>query len=323
MMAQSRGEFTLTVEKAAHGTRLDLFLTGYLPAQSRAQIQRYIRDGHIVLNAAPTKAKTPVKAGDLIQGHLPAPSPSEILPEKLPLRFIYEDEHIVVVDKPPGMVVHPAGRVQSGTMVNALLFHLQDLQGVGGVLRPGIVHRLDKGTSGVMVVAKHDRAHEGLVRQFKEREVTKVYLALVYGKIEEAEGIITAPMGRHPTDRKRFSLRTRQPKDALTEWRVKERFEGITFVQVAPKTGRTHQIRVHMASINHPLVGDPLYTKKRRLTQIEDSVLREEIEALGRQALHASRIAFRHPITGKTVEFTAPLPADMEAVLEVLRDTRA
>ena len=322
-MVQAEGEFTFTVERAGHGKRLDLFLTEHLPAQSRAQIQRYIRDGHIVLNAAPAKAGTPVKAGDIIQGHLPTPSPSEILPEKLPLRFIYEDEHIVVVDKPAGMVVHPAGRVQSGTMVNALLFHLHDLQGVGGVLRPGIVHRLDKGTSGVMVVAKHDRAHEGLVRQFKGREVTKSYLALVYGKIEGAEGVITAPMGRHPTDRKRFSLRTRQPKEALTQWLVQERFAGITYVQVAPKTGRTHQIRVHMASINHPLVGDPLYTKKRRLTQIEDPVLRKKIEALGRQALHASRIAFRHPITGKTVEFTASLPADMEAILEVLRGTRA
>jgi len=321
-MAQSGGEFTLTVEKAGHGKRLDLFLAEHLPAPSRAQIQRYIREGYIVLNAAHAKAGTPVKAGDLIQGRLPAPSPSEVRPEKLPLPFIYEDRDIVVVNKPAGMVVHPAGRVQSGTMVNALLFHLHDLQGVGGVLRPGIVHRLDKGTSGVMVVAKHDRAHEALVRQFKEREVTKVYLALVYGKIEGAEGVITAPMGRHPTDRKRFSVRTRQPKEALTQWRVKERFEGITFVQVAPKTGRTHQIRVHMASINHPLVGDPLYTKKRRLIQIEDPVLREKIEALGRQALHASRIAFRHPTTGKTVEFTAPLPADMEAVLEVLRGTK-
>ncbi|MBN1254366.1 MAG: RluA family pseudouridine synthase [Deltaproteobacteria bacterium] len=322
-MAQSGGEFTLTVERAGHNKRLDLFLAEHLPAQSRAQIQRYIRDGHIVLNAAPAKAKTQVKAGDLITGHLPAPTVSEVIPEELPIPFIYQDEHIVVINKPAGMVVHPAGRVQSGTVVNALLFHVRDLQGVGGVVRPGIVHRLDKGTSGVMVAAKSDRAHEALVNQFKEREVQKTYLALVYGKIEGAEGAITAPMGRHPTDRKRFSLRTRQPKEALTEWLVQERFEGITFVQVSPKTGRTHQIRVHMASINHPLVGDPLYTKTRRFAQIEDSVLRERIEALGRQALHASRIAFRHPITGKTLEFTAPLPADIENILEVLRGTRA
>jgi 23S rRNA pseudouridine1911/1915/1917 synthase len=314
--------FTLTVEKADRGKRLDLFLTEQLPAQSRAQIQRYIREGCILLNAAQTKAGTRLKEGDLIKGQIPAPRPAVALPEDLPIRLIYEDADIVVVDKPAGMVVHPAGGVQSGTLVNALLFRLKDLQGVGGVLRPGIVHRLDKGTSGVMVVAKNDQAHEALVRQFKGREVKKIYLALVYGNVQGAEGIIAAPMGRHPIDRKRFSLRTRQPKEALTEWQVKERFEGITLVQVAPKTGRTHQIRVHMASRGYPLVGDPLYTKKRRLAQIEDPVLRGRIEALGRQALHASSLAFRHPTIGKIVEFTAPLPADIEKILEVLRDTR-
>jgi 23S rRNA pseudouridine1911/1915/1917 synthase len=314
--------FTLTVEKADRGKRLDLFLTEQLPAQSRAQIQRYIREGCILLNAAQTKAGTRLKEGDLIKGQIPAPRPAVALPEDLPIRLIYEDADIVVVDKPAGMVVHPAGGVQSGTLVNALLFRLKDLQGVGGVLRPGIVHRLDKGTSGVMVVAKNDQAHEALVRQFKEREVKKIYLALVYGRMKEAEGTINAPLGRHPIDRKRFSLRTRQPKEALTEWQVKERFEGITLVQVAPKTGRTHQIRVHMASRGYPLVGDPLYTKKRRLAQIEDPVLRGRIEALGRQALHASSLAFRHPTIGKIVEFTAPLPADIEKILEVLRDTR-
>ncbi len=314
--------FTLTVEKADRGKRLDLFLAEQLPAPSRAQIQRYIKEGCILLNAAQAKAGTRLKEGDLIQGQIPAPAPAKALPEDLPIRFLYEDADIVVVDKPAGMVVHPAGGVQSGTLVNALLFRLKDLQGVGGVLRPGIVHRLDKGTSGVMVVAKNDQAHEALVRQFKGREVKKIYLALVYGKVQGAEGAIAAPMGRHPIDRKRFSLRTRQPKEALTKWRVKERFTGITLVQVAPRTGRTHQIRVHMASINHPLVGDPLYTKKRRLAQIEDPVLRGHIEALGRQALHASSLAFRHPIMGKTVEFTAPLPADIEKILEVLRDKR-
>jgi 23S rRNA pseudouridine1911/1915/1917 synthase len=314
--------FTLTVEKVDRGKRLDLFLAEHLPAQSRSQIQQYIREGSILLNAAQAKVGARVKQGDLIKGHIPAPTPAKALPEELPIRFIYEDADIVVVDKPPGMAVHPAGRMQSGTLVNALLFRLKDLQGVGGVLRPGIVHRLDKGTSGVMVVAKNDLAHDALVQQFRRREVKKLYLALVYGRMEGAEGAITAPLGRHPIDRKRFSLRTRQPKEALTEWRMRERFEGITFVQVAPRTGRTHQIRVHMASINHPLLGDPLYTKKRRLSLIEDPVLRKRIEALGRQALHASSIAFCHPSTGKIVEFTAPLPADIENILEVLRGKR-
>ena len=263
-MVQSTGELTFTVERADHGKRLDLFLTEHLSGQSRSQIQRYIREGFILLNAATAKGGMKLRERDLIQGQVPPAQASEVTPEELPITFIYEDEHIVVVDKLPGMTVHPAGRVTSGTLVNALLFHVRDLQGVGGILRPGIVHRLDKGTSGVMVVAKNDLAHDALVQQFKGREVKKTYLALAYGRMEGEEGVITAPMGRHPIDRKRFSLRTRQPKEALTGWQVKERFEGITFIQLSPKTGRTHQIRVHMSSIGHPLVGDPLYTKKQQ-----------------------------------------------------------
>jgi 23S rRNA pseudouridine1911/1915/1917 synthase len=318
-MANLAEHFTFTVGHGDHGKRLDLFLTEHLPGKSRSQIQRYIREGFILLNAATAKGGMRVKEWDLIQGRAPAPQASEVTPEELPIIFIYEDEDIVVVDKPPGMTVHPAARVTSGTLVNALLFHVRDLQGVGGILRPGIVHRLDKGTSGVMVVAKNDLAHEALVRQFKGREVKKIYLALVYGRMEADEGTITAPMGRHPIDRKRFSLRTRQPKEALTGWLVKERFEGITFVQVSPKTGRTHQIRVHLSSIGHPLVGDPLYTKKRWLDRLEDTSLKERIKFLGRQALHASLLAFRHPASGEPVEFTAPMPDDMETILEVLR----
>jgi 23S rRNA pseudouridine1911/1915/1917 synthase len=321
-MPTSGDAFTLTVEQADRGKRLDLFLAEHLPQASRSQIQRYLREGCILLNAGPVKAATRVKEGDLVKGRIPALTLSEALPQDLPIRFIYEDGDIVVVDKPPGMTVHPAGRLQTGTLVNALLFRLKDLQGVGGVLRPGIVHRLDKGTSGVMVVAKNDLAHDALVQQFRNREVQKLYLALVYGRMQDAEGTINAPLGRHPIDRKRFSLRTRAPKEAQTEWRVRERFGGITFVQVSPKTGRTHQIRVHMAALGHPLVGDPLYTKKRRLALVEDPVLRGRIEALGRQALHASSLAFRHPTTGKIVEFTAPLAADIKNILEVLRGKR-
>jgi 23S rRNA pseudouridine1911/1915/1917 synthase len=314
--------FTFKVGQGDHGKRLDLFLTEHLPGQSRTQIQRYIREGLILLNAATPKGGIKVRERDLIQGRIPAPQASEITPEDLPVTFIYEDEHIVVVDKPPGMTVHPAGRVTSGTLVNALLFHVGDLQGVGGVLRPGIVHRLDKGTSGVMVVAKNDLAHDALVQQFKGRQVQKIYLALAYGMMKGEEGVITAPMGRHPVDRKRFSLRTRTPKEALTRWQVKERFEGITFVQLSPKTGRTHQIRVHMSAIGHPLLGDPLYTKRRWLDRIEDLFLREGIKALGRQALHAFRLSFHHPATGERMEFTAPMPNDMEQILEVLRGKR-
>jgi 23S rRNA pseudouridine1911/1915/1917 synthase len=321
-MANPADNFTFTVGQGDQGKRLDLFLTEHLTGQSRSQIQRYIREGFILLNAAPVKGGMRVRERDLIQGRLPTPQASEVTPEELPVTFIYEDEDIAVVDKPPGMTVHPAGRVTTGTLVNALLFHVHDLQGVGGVLRPGIVHRLDKGTSGVMVVAKNDRAHDALVQQFKGREVHKIYLALAYGVMKGEAGTITAPMGRHPIDRKRFSLRTRQPKDALTGWQVKERFEGITFLQISPKTGRTHQIRVHMSAIGHPLLGDPLYTKKRWLDCIEDLSVRERIKALGRQALHAFRLAIRHPATGERMEFTAPIPDDMEPILEVLRGKR-
>jgi 23S rRNA pseudouridine1911/1915/1917 synthase len=321
-MANPAEQFSFTVAHGDHGKRLDLFLTEHLSGQSRSQIQRYIREGFILLNTATAKGGMKIRERDLIEGQVPPPQVSEVTPEELPVTFIYEDEHIVVVDKPPGMTVHPAGRVTSGTLVNALLFHVRDLQGVGGVLRPGIVHRLDKGTSGIMVVAKNDLAHEALVQQFKRREVHKIYIALAYGKIKRDEGNITAPMGRHPIDRKRFSLRTRQPKEALTGWQVKERFEEITFVQLLPKTGRTHQIRVHMSAIGHPLLGDPLYTKKRWLDRIEDLNLKERIKVLGRQALHAFLLAFRHPATGERMEFTAPMPDDMEKILEVLRGKR-
>ena len=321
-MASPAEHFAFTVGHGDHGKRLDLFLTEHLSGQSRSQIQRYIREGFILLNASTAKGGMRVREQDLIEGQVQTPQASEVTPEELPVTFIYEDEHIVVVDKPPGMAVHPAGKLTSGTLVNALLFHVRDLQGVGGVLRPGIVHRLDKGTSGVMVVAKNDLAHDALVQQFKGREVRKIYLALAYGRMEREEGTITAPMGRHPIDRKRFSLRTRQPKEALTEWRVQERFEGVTFMQISPKTGRTHQIRVHMSAIGHPLVGDPLYTKKRWLDRIEDLSLQERIKSLGRQALHASLLVFRHPATGERMEFTAPMSDDMEQILEVLRGKR-
>ena len=310
--------FTFPVLKEDHGKRLDLFLAEHLPL-SRSQIQRLIREKTVLLNNAGAKGGLKVKQGDKVSGVIPALKESAVLPEDLPVTFIYEDDDLVVVDKPSGMTVHPAGSMRSGTLVNALLFRLRDLTGVGGVLRPGIVHRLDKGTSGVMVVAKNDCAHEALVQQFQQREVHKLYLALVYGRMEQGEGVITAPLGRHPIDRKKFSLRTRHPREAETRWRVRERFVGITSVEVAPKTGRTHQIRVHMSAISHPLVGDPVYTKARRLAQIEDPVVQQRIKAMGRQALHAFRISFRHPVTGKVMEFTAPLAADMEALLEVLR----
>jgi 23S rRNA pseudouridine1911/1915/1917 synthase len=211
-MTGPKEAFTFPVLNEDHGKRLDLFLAEHL-SLSRSQIQRLIREKTVLLNNADTKGGLKVKQGDKVSGVIPALKEAAVLAEDLPVQFIYEDDDLCVVDKPPGMTVHPAGSMRSGTLVNALLFRLRDLTGVGGVLRPGIVHRLDKGTSGVMVVAKNDCAHEALVQQFQQREVDKLYLALVYGRMEQGEGVITAPLGRHPIDRKKFSLRTRHPRD--------------------------------------------------------------------------------------------------------------
>lgn len=311
--------FTLKVDEGDRGKRLDLYLAEHLTSTSRSQIQRYIRAGQILLNGAKAKVGAKLKGGDLVAGWLPEPIPPVPVPEQLPLTILYQDRDIAVVDKPAGMMVHPAGGVRSGTLVNALLFYVRDLGGVGGVLRPGIVHRLDKGTSGVMVVAKNDQAHEALVSQFKERVVMKRYLALVHGIMKDDKGVIRAPIGRHPKDRIRISLRTKRPKEAESHWRVMERFAGFTLVEVTPRTGRTHQIRVHLSSIGHPIVGDPIYTKKSRLNEINDHVVRGAIRALGRQALHACYLSFHHPRTGVLMEFSSPLAADIERVLEVLR----
>jgi len=314
-------ELILTVNKADHGKRLDLVVNEHLRSTSRSRVQRYIKEGYILLNSRRSKGSARVKAGDSISGNIPRPHVPDVLAEDLPITFLYQDGYIAVVDKPAGMVVHPAGRITSGTLVNALLYHCRDLQGVGGVMRPGIVHRLDKGTSGVMVVAKNDRAHEILATQFKERAVEKTYLALVYGTMAQDRGVIVAPVGRHPTDRKRFSVRTRTPKEALTDWEVKERFHEVTFVQIKPKTGRTHQIRVHMSAMNHPLVGDPVYARKKRLVPMAPH-LRNCIEKLGRQALHAHTLSFYHPATGEHRHFIAALPEDMRGLLETLRRER-
>jgi 23S rRNA pseudouridine1911/1915/1917 synthase len=205
------------------------------------------------------------------------------------------------------MVVHPAAGNPAGTLVNALIYHCKDLAGINGVLRPGIVHRLDKDTSGVMVVAKNDAAYRHLTKQFKNRIVEKVYLAAAYGTLGKEEGSIDSAIGRHPSERKRMSTRTKRGRPALTQWKVLERFKGVTFLELFPKTGRTHQIRVHLASIGHPILGDPLYGRKRKLG------------TMGRQALHAHRLGFIHPQTGERVEFVSPIPKEFRDVLELLR----
>jgi 23S rRNA pseudouridine1911/1915/1917 synthase len=236
--------------------------------------------------------------------------PLSLKPEPIPLLVLYEDPSIIVIDKPAGMVVHPAPGNPSGTLVNALLHHCNDLSGINGALRPGIVHRLDKETSGVMVVAKNDESYRHLTRQFKNRTVEKVYLAIAYGNIKQNEGQIDSAIGRHPDQRKKMSTKTKKGRVALTRWKVLERLGPFTLLEIHPQTGRTHQIRVHLSSIGHPILGDPLYGKKGTV---------EMMKKMGRQALHAHRLGFTHPRTGERIQFVAPIPEDMSNVLSFLR----
>ncbi len=311
--------FSLQVTTRDYGKRLDQFLSETNLNLSRSQAKNLIQKHLIFLNQKPSKPSTHLKAGDVISGSLPEPEPLSLKPEPIPLTILYEDSSIIVIDKPSGMVVHPAYGNPSGTLVNALLYHCKDLGGINGVLRPGIVHRLDKDTSGVMVVAKEDEAFHQLTKQFKNRTVEKVYLAIAYGKFGQNEGLIDSAIGRHPSERKRMSTRTKKGRTAITRWKKLEEFDGCTLLEIYPQTGRTHQIRVHLSSIGHPLLGDPLYGRKGRPGTIHDPVLKECVRRMNRQALHAQQLEFDHPRTGKRVRFVSPIPYDMKEVLEWLR----
>jgi 23S rRNA pseudouridine1911/1915/1917 synthase len=311
--------FSLRVTVKDKGKRLDQFLSQIDLDLSRSQAKNLIDKQVILLNQKSTKPSVHLKQGDLISGSLPKPEPLSLKPEPIPLNILYEDPSIIVLDKSAGMVVHPAAGNPSGTLVNALLCHCQDLSGINGVLRPGIVHRLDKDTSGVMVVAKDDQAYHHLIKQFKNRTVEKLYLALAHGKFTESEGLIDAAIGRHPKERKRMSTRTKKGRAAITRWKRVENLDGFCLLEIYPQTGRTHQIRVHLSSMGHPLLGDPLYGRKGRPGSIQDLVLKECVRRMSRQALHAHRLAFDHPRTGERVQFEAPLPQDMKDVLEWLR----
>ena len=319
MTEGSGKQFSIQVATKDQGRRLDQFLSEANLPLSRSQAKKLIEEGTILLNQKPTKPSTNLKKGDIVSGILLKPEPLALSPEPLPLTILYEDPFIIVVDKPPGMVVHPAYGNPSGTLVNALLYHCNDLAGINGVIRPGIVHRLDKDTSGVMVVAKDDRAYHELAKQFKNRTVEKAYMAIAYGQFSKEEGLIDSAIGRHPSQRKRMSTRTKRGRTAITRWKVIERFDVFTLLEIFPQTGRTHQIRVHLSSIGHPILGDPMYGRKGRPGAIRDPMLRECIRRINRQALHAHRLAFHHPQTGKRVEFESPIPHDISSVLEWLR----
>lgn len=299
----------------ARGERVDQHLARAFPELTRSRIQGLIEDGHVLVDGRPAKAALRLKGGELLSLHVPAPVPAIPVAEELPLEVLHEDKDLVVVNKAAGMVVHPGAGHASGTLVNALLHRIQDLAGVGGELRPGIVHRLDKDTTGCLVVAKHERALVALQKAFKTRAVEKTYLALVHGHPKKPEGRIETLYGRHPVHRQRFTGKVKEGKPAITVYRVRELFEGAALVELDLLTGRTHQIRVHLAESGHPLLCDALYGAGRK----GKGGVAEAQQVLGRQALHAWRLAFDHPRTGKRLTLEAPLPPDFEAALKVLR----
>ena len=288
------------------------------PALSRSQIKRFIEMGEVQVGGRKAKAALRLRENDAVTLTLPEPRKPELEAQAIPLNVLYEDRHLIVADKPAGMVVHPGAGNYSGTLVNALLHHCPDLAGVGGVLRPGIVHRLDKDTSGVLVAAKNDLAHRFLAEQFKKHTAKRKYLGIVFGQLDE-QGQVSASIGRHPTHRKKMSARPRKGRDARTHWRVLERFRSFNLVEFRLETGRTHQIRVHLSSIGHPILGDPLYGGRSRLTSIEPPALRQTLQGLRRQALHAACLGFVHPVTKEAMEFSSPLPSDLAEAVSLLR----
>jgi 23S rRNA pseudouridine1911/1915/1917 synthase len=301
------------------GKRLDVFLAEQQALLTRSQVQKAIADQRVQVNGIARKASYRLRPGEQGIIEIPDPVPLKSTAEALPLAILYEDHDLVVVNKPAGMVVHPACGNYTGTLVNALLYHCPNLSGIGGVLRPGIVHRLDKGTSGILVVAKTDAAHQGLSRQFKDHSIVRKYQALVYGRMEKASGTIETLIGRHPRARQKMSTAPKKGRVAITHWKVMENFPGITLLEVTLETGRTHQVRVHLSSVGHPVVADNLYGSAKRLKEMSMPAVREALRGTSRPLLHAGYLKFIHPISTAAVDFTVAPPDDFMAVLTRLR----
>ncbi len=298
----------MKIENVTGGKRLDVFLAEALCDLTRSRIQKLIAEGCITVNGNVVRANYKLRGEDVVEVEIPEAKETQIQPEEISLDIVYEDEHMLVVNKPQGMVVHPAAGNYSGTLVNALMAHCgHNLSGINGEIRPGILHRIDKDTSGLLMVAKDDKAHLGLSEQIKEHSLTREYLALVHGRIKEDSGTIDAPIGRDEKDRKKMTITQKNSKDAVTHFFVLERFDKYTFIRCRLETGRTHQIRVHMSKKGHPIVGDPVYGTKK-----------EEFKLNG-QLLHAHMIGYMHPTTGEYMEFSRPVPEYFEEVLEKLR----
>ena len=300
----------IRVTEKQQGLRLDRGLAEQLPELSRSRLQQLIRQGQVWLNGQPCRDKDrPLQAGDEVEVRIPPATPTALQPEPIPLDILYEDDDLLVINKPRGLVVHPAPGHASGTLVHALLAHCPHLSGINGELRPGIVHRLDKDTTGALVIAKHDQAHQHLQAQIQAKTARRIYLGVVFGRPAQSQGTVSAPIGRHPVDRQKMAVLTPgQGRVAVTHWQVLERLGNYTLMQFELETGRTHQIRVHAAHMRLPIVGDPLYTQSKT----------SPVKLSG-QALHAWKLSFIHPRSGQPMHFTAPLPEEFERLLRQLR----
>lgn len=319
-------EIRLRVTTNEPNMRLDRYLTRQVAGLSRTRIQTLLEMELITLNGKKVKASYPVKSGEEIIIKIPAPAPSPLTPEPIPLDIQFEDEHLIVIHKPAGMVVHPAHGHPVGTLVNALLHHCSNLAGIGGTVRPGLVHRIDKDTSGLLVVAKDEKTLAGLAKQFKQKTVERKYRAIVWGHPKPQEGRITAPLGRSKRDRKLFTV-TLDGKEAATRYKTLEKFEFLSLLELQLETGRTHQIRIHMQHANHPVFGDPQYGGRNRrlgaLSTAQRTLAARLFEILPRQALHAGSLGFLHPITGRYMRFECDFPEDIQKVLAILHDAGA